>query len=190
MIIVISIETAESHHAEDGAASFKKKGYIFEALIRLHARACQIACEILVLLKSGFADSAHARWRSLHEVAVITDLIRSGGEDLAEKYLLHDGIECFKAAEIYQERCIELGEEPLTDAEFSELKKTHDDLIERFGENYRYDYGWASDVVKKTKTSFQDIEDFSDIKYRKPDYKMACHNVHANSRSLFFRLGR
>jgi hypothetical protein len=190
MIIVISIEVAESHHTEDGEASFGKKGYVFEALIRLHARACQIACEVLVLLRSGFADGAHARWRSLHEVAVVADLIRSRGEDLAEKYLLHDGIECFRAAEIYQERCKELGEEPLTDAEFSELKKTHDDLIKRFGENYRHDYGWASDVVGKERPSFQDIENFSDIKNRKPDYRMACHNVHANSRSLFFRLGR
>jgi hypothetical protein len=189
MIIVISIETAESCHAQDGAASLRKKGYVFEALIRLHARACQVACEVLVLLKSGFADGAHARWRSLHEVAVIADLICSNGEDLAERYLLHDGIECFKAAEIYQKRCLELGEEPLTDAEFSELEKTHDDLIGRFGKDYRNEYGWASGVVKKKNPLFRDLENFSDIKNRRPDYKMACHNVHANSRSLFFRLG-
>jgi hypothetical protein len=32
----------------------------------------QIFNEILVLLKSGYADGANSRWRSLHELAVIS----------------------------------------------------------------------------------------------------------------------
>ena len=34
---------------------------VFVALILLHARACQISSAILVLLRSGYADDAHAR---------------------------------------------------------------------------------------------------------------------------------
>ena len=40
---------------------------------------------ILALLRSGFADDAHARWRSLHELAVVSGFISEYGEDVAEK---------------------------------------------------------------------------------------------------------
>ena len=45
--------------------------FVFDALTRLHARGCQVGFEILALLKNGFADGAHARWRTLHELAVV-----------------------------------------------------------------------------------------------------------------------
>jgi hypothetical protein len=38
--------------------------YTFRALWATHARACQMSRAILALLRSGFADDAHARWRS------------------------------------------------------------------------------------------------------------------------------
>src|SRR4029077_18930805 len=41
------------------------------SLIKIHARAVQISYEILALIRGGFADGAHARWRSLHELAII-----------------------------------------------------------------------------------------------------------------------
>jgi len=46
----------------------------FEMLSRSHARSCQVALEILTLLQNGFADGAHARWRTLHEIAVETNI--------------------------------------------------------------------------------------------------------------------
>ncbi len=80
----------------------KEGDFVFDVVIRLHARACQIASEVLKLLKSGFADGAHARWRSLHEVAVVALFIHKHGNDVAEKYLLHDVVESYRAATQYR----------------------------------------------------------------------------------------
>ena len=63
---------------------------VFKALTLLHARACQIASAILVLLRSGYADDAHARWRTLHEISVVSIFIGERGKNVAERYLLHD----------------------------------------------------------------------------------------------------
>ena len=62
-----------------------QRDYVFEALSRLLARACRIAEEVLVLLKAGYGQGALARWRALHEVAVVADLIAENGEDCAER---------------------------------------------------------------------------------------------------------
>lgn len=39
----------------------------FDITMRLHARACQVADEIVCLLSNGFADGAMARWRTLQD---------------------------------------------------------------------------------------------------------------------------
>src|SRR5258705_5890707 len=50
----------------------------FVALGRLHGVAILIAGEVLHLLKGGYASGAHARLRSLHEAAVVTNFIARG----------------------------------------------------------------------------------------------------------------
>lgn len=55
------------------------------AMLRLHARACQVADEEICLMENGFADGAMARWRTLHELAVVAAVISEGDDDLAER---------------------------------------------------------------------------------------------------------
>jgi hypothetical protein len=123
--------------------------YVLEALTRLHARACQIASEVLVLLKSGFADGAHARWRSLHEIAVVASFIRKHGNDIAERYLLHDNIESYKAATLHQKYYEALGVKPISADEYDSLRAVREKLIARFGSSYKNNYGWAASVLNK-----------------------------------------
>lgn len=73
------------------------EAYKLDVLTRLHARACQIAQEVIVLLSAGLADGAMARWRTLHEVATAALLISENGEALAERYARHDVIESRRA---------------------------------------------------------------------------------------------
>jgi hypothetical protein len=75
MFLVITLEAGDEFNKEFRPTASKEKDYVFEVLTRLHARACQIVSEILTLLRSGHADGAHARWRSLHEIAVVGFLI-------------------------------------------------------------------------------------------------------------------
>jgi len=188
MLVVIALEAGESFNDEVRGQESFETDYISNVLTRLHARACQIAYEILVLLKSGLADGSHARWRSLHEISVTGIFIRAHGNEMAERYLLHNEIESYDAAKTYQENCNGLGAEPLSQKEIMEFKDIYNELIGRFGNNYRFDYGWASNVVGGRPT-FRDIEKCAGLEHLRPYYKTACNNVHANPRSMFFKLG-
>ncbi len=189
MLIAISLEAGEAFSDINRNEAFSENDFIFDVLTRLHARACQISYEIIVLLKSGLADGAHARWRSLHEISVTAIFIGSNGNDLAERYLLHDEVESYKACKIYQENFEKLGYEPLSKEEVASLQYGYESLIKRFGDNYRFDYGWASTVINKDKPTFRDIEKFAGLNHLRPFYKMACNNVHANPKGIFFKLG-
>lgn len=79
---------------------------IYNALLPIHARACQEYLEILCLCKNGFADGAYARWRSLYELSIISDFIRKNGKEIAisflkaadteDRYEWARGAKCFK----------------------------------------------------------------------------------------------
>ena len=48
---------------------------------------CQQYLEISALIKNGFSDGAFARWRSMHELSVISSFILKYGEEVAEKFI-------------------------------------------------------------------------------------------------------
>ena len=189
MLMVICIDAGEEINSEWREGDPGDEGYVLEVLTRLHARACQVTSEILVLLRTGHADGAHARWRSLHEIAVVGFFIESEGDDVAERYLLHDAVECHKAALQYARYSSTLGLEPVTPEELSELSAERDKLLKRFGSGYRSDYGWAAKAIEKERPSFSDIEKRVELDHLRPYYKLASHNVHANPMGVFFRLG-
>ncbi|MHB9132621.1 MAG: DUF5677 domain-containing protein [Armatimonadota bacterium] len=188
MLLVIAIEAGDSFNEEFRQQKADEKDYVFDVVTRLHARACQVANEALVLMRSGFADGAHARWRTLHEINVISSFIRENGNEVAERYLLHGRAMSYKEAVNYQKYCSRLGRSPFTRAKMERMKKGYDQLINRFGNEYRYDYGWAASVIPGT-PSFVDIELATKLDHWRPYYKLACHNVHAGSKGIQLKLG-
>ena len=162
---------------------------VFESLNRLHARACQTSSATLVLLKSGYADDAHARWRSLHEMAVISQFISEEGNSVAEKYLLHDTVERYKLAVRFQEFAERINEEPPSQHQLDELKERHDTLVDRFGKSFKEDYGWAAKAVDKERPNISDIEQHVGMEHWRPYYRMASDNVHANAHGAYWKLG-
>ncbi len=189
ILLATALEAGDDFSREFRPRVVERDDYVFEVLTRLHARACQITSEILVLLKSGHADGAHARWRSLHEIAVVGMFIAASGDQIAERYLLHDAVESYKAARQYQEYHKRLGYEPLSNQEFKQIESAYQHLIDRFGPAYRESYGWAEPVIGKRKPTFRDIEEKIGLDHLRPFYKMASHNVHANPKGVFFKLG-
>jgi len=187
--LVLAFEAGDEFNNEFRKDEKEKENYVLEALTRLHARACQIASEVFVLLKSGFADGAHARWRSLHEVTVVASFIKTHGNDTAERYLLHDNIESYKAATLYQKHYEALGDDPISQDELDVINEVRDKLIERFGDDYKHNYGWAASALNKHDPKFTDIEENSGLDHLRPYYKLASHNVHANPKGVMFRLG-
>jgi hypothetical protein len=58
---VVALEAGEDFHQRHSPAA---GDWRYAALVRLHARGCLIASEVMALLRSGHASGAHARWRS------------------------------------------------------------------------------------------------------------------------------
>ena len=162
---------------------------VFRALTLLHARACQVASATLVLLRSGYADDAHARWRALHEMSVVSHFISEKGQDIAERYLLHDTVQRYKLALKHREYRERLNEQPISQEEFDELKAEHDKLVERFGRSFKEEYGWAASALEKGRPTIGDIEESVGLEHWRPYYRMASANVHANAHGVYYRLG-
>ena len=191
MLLTISRENGSSINEElSRSKDSSKRKHLIDVLLRSHARGCQITEEIICLLEGGFADGAIARWRTLHEVAVVSSFVATHGEDLAERFVLHDAVESKKAASDYQRCQRRLGYEPLEERELGAVQSSYDAVIQQFGPNYgKGSYGWAAYHLGKATPTFWDIEREAGIDHLRAHYRMASHNVHANPKGVFFKLG-
>ncbi len=179
-------ETFNTRHRPDAAAN---QDYAFEALTRIHARACLVAGEVLALLRAGYPSGAHARWRTIHELAVVAFFIHEHGGETARRYLLHDAIQSHKAAKSYQMHHAKLGYEPMPDEEFEEVQRRRKALVAEFGSCFADPYGWAAEVLGRRARFFIQIEEAVNMQHMRPYYGMASHGVHPNIRGSHFDLG-
>jgi hypothetical protein len=189
LTIEIAQETGEGVAEEVASGEVSIEEHTFKALRAIHARACQMSRAILVLLRSGFADDAHARWRSLHELAVVANFIAEHGEEVAERYLLHEVVQQRKLARAYKEHEVRAKLEPLTQAEMDVLDEQCEKLVTRFGKSFTEEYGWAACALKNKQSSLAEIERATELDHFRPYYRMASDNVHANSHGAFYKLG-
>lgn len=165
---------------------------VFEALARLHARACKTSYEIYILLQSGYADGAHARWRELHEIAIVTYFIKETGTETARRFLDYRHLEDYYEAQNYQNCCEELGYEPLSEEKLDILKDNRNKLVDQYGNPFDdrgYGYGWAAHHFENKSASLSRLEEEVDLDHLNPFYKMASNSVHAGSKGTKHRLG-
>lgn len=189
ILIILAFECGETFNSFFREKAVIENDLVFEVLTRIHARACQVAYEIFTLLKAGYADGAHARWRCLHELTVIAVFICESGQETAESYLLHEKIDDYKEAISYNEHCAALGYDPIPAADLSDIIKEKSLLLEKYGDSYYGMYGWATKALEKKKVDFINIEKAVKLDHYRPYYKLACHNVHAGSKGMNYRLG-
>ena len=161
---------------------------LLDVTSRLHARACQVTDEVLCLLSHGFADGAMARWRTLHEIAVGALFLQQHDEGLAERYVDHEVVESYKAAHEYQDYVDRLGVEPIDGAELEEIDHAFEEALGRYQAPFKKRYGWAAEVLGPD-PQFCHIEKAARIDHLRGYYRLASHNVHANPKGVFFRLG-
>lgn len=189
MFIVIATEAGNEINEEFQESVSKSRDFVFEALIRLQVRACQVSNEILTLMKSGYADGAYARWRTMHEIAIVGYFVHKFGQDVAERYILHNTIESHRVVRQYQQYYTRLGYRSFPDEELVQFQASYEELIERFGSSYANSYGWASQALKKDNPNFSDLERVVGLEHWRSHYKMASHGVHANPKGVFFKMG-
>jgi acyl carrier protein len=191
LIMSVSQQAGIEFNHEFRPAESKEQDFLFEALVRLHARSHQIAFEVYCLLENGFADGAQARWRSLHECSVTACFITEKGRDVAERYLDHKGVDDYQDLGKYQESAL-ASKHPLSDDLVQEIKRTYDGLIIKYGKAFGKKNGWAADVLAKPNPAdirFSEIEDKVNQSQWHPLYAVASHNIHSSSKGSWFRLG-
>jgi hypothetical protein len=189
LFLVVFRESGEAMGAALRTARGEKQPFSTDVLTRLHARACQVATEITTLLEAGFADGAMARWRTLHEIAVVAFFVQDGGEDVAERYVHHQVVESRRAAQKHEKVRERLHEKPIAPTKLARLEKVYRVLLDRYKKPFRAQYGWAADKLGKDRPDFSDIEAAVNIDHLRPYYQLASHPVHANPKGIYFKLG-
>jgi len=194
LFLLTTIELGDDFNHKYRPEAAKNNDFVFEALTRLHGRACQVGNEILILLKSGYADGANARWRTLHEITVTSYFIKENGSEMAERYLLYDYIESYRSisdyvhnTELYERHKAVLGDALPSQAEMMGIEETKNELCARFGKGFSKEYGWVAGGTKKI--TFKDLESEVGIDHLRPYYKMANISIHAGPKGVRFSLG-
>jgi hypothetical protein len=173
----------------------RQEDTVFDVLARLHARSCQTGSAILSLLKSGHADDALARARTLHELHVTAKFINTNGNETAKRYRLYEVVESLKAAKEYEKHYSQLGLEPLDPDAIPKLEKLVEQYRTKFGEEFARKvthgfYGWATENLGKKVPTFEDIEEAVGLAFMRPYYRMSSYPTHANAKGLTFTLGK
>lgn len=184
MLLTCCREIAAKEHQRWRRSRKRRDDPRLFVLFRLHARACQIALEVLTLLENGFADGAMARWRTLHELAVIAALIDAGDTELAQRYIDHDAVDLKRQADDYDAA----HDDPIGPKQRATIDAAYDAAMARYGKDFGTPNGWAAQHLGKAKPTFRDLQDAVGHAIMNPYYKLASFNVHAGSRSMFHRL--
>ncbi len=160
---------------------------LHDALADLHARACRTALDVFHLLESGLAAGAMARCRTLHELAVISMVLREyssheGHEDLAERFLDHHYAQNRRDARTYQDNHAALGMSPLSDESLIAIESNYYQVINRYGKDYAEPYGWAAGLEGIRRPTFATLERLAGLPHLRGYYQWASHEVHADSK--------
>ena len=181
-LIVISQEAGGMINEALRPKAAAENDALFEAAISNHARAIQVAREILTLMVAGFPDGAMGRWRTLHEIAVVSNFISGAGAETAERYVLHVRVTSYKRAMNYMEHHERANLEPIELEVMQGLKVAHDEIVDRFGSSMKHDYGWAAASLGKDKPTLLDLEVATRLDHWRPRYKWATINTHGGYR--------
>jgi hypothetical protein len=160
---------------------------------RLHARAMLVAREVSHLLHGGFADGALARWRTLHETAVILKFLSEGDEILSERFIDYQNIRRLEGANRYNDNN-DLGFESFTTSQIEEFKQAHKETLEKYEPKFANKLGWALNALgenntPKKKADFIDIEKFVGLSFLRNHYSFANQYIHAGVDSIGYKLG-
>lgn len=169
--------------------AFDTEDLLFYCLMKLHARACRLFREIECLLRNGFADGAHGRWRSLHELSVVARVISRHGHDAAVRFFAHEQALTYLAMREYQDHCAKLEQPAYAQSVITAAEDDYNAVIEKYGKSFSLPYGWAHTLLGIDRCGLERLESEVGLDHLRPYYRMASLNVHTYSKSLFFELG-
>jgi hypothetical protein len=193
MLDTIATEWGQETYVRKIRAGNGELSHLDDVLLRLHVRACQVTTEIVVLLSTGLADGAMARWRALHEIVTVAMVISKYGVDVAERYVKYQIVESKKALTAYKECYDDLGYEPYDPKQEELIKKQFSELIAEYGEAFQGGYGWIAHLLGEgpnKRVTFGTLQKAAGMGFMRAHYQMASYNVHAGPKGVYFKLGR
>lgn len=169
----------------------KGENYQFDALMRLHVRALRVSREVASLLRAGFANGAIARWRTLHEIAAVANIVAEEGEEAGERFLkFKTAKDLFRVQTNYHEYLDELGFGEIEEETVEELKKKTEELTDEFGDDFDDVNGWAVKFVDSDgRVTVTDLIKEGGLENYLPFYALACDAIHAGAKGTLFHLG-
>jgi hypothetical protein len=156
----------------------------WSTMMRLHARGCQVAREIHVLLSAGYADGALARWRTLHEICSTAAFLMKADARVSQMYNDHADVATLRSMQLVAQRDAGKKRGQIAKRSIKAQEKHVDTLCKRWGTSFRRDYGWASSTLGKDKPTYLDIEQYADQSYARVQYKLASQQVHSHILAL------
>lgn len=190
LLIEIAVEAGGSFNERLRPDAAERTDILFDIVVRLHAKGCLIGKEILALLKNGFADGAHARWRALHEISVTAMFLAKHGEAAALSYSDFEFVDAYKGASQLNHYESRINASGFSDKEISEFKSQYDAVLAKHGTHFKEPYGWAAEFLSKGRPTFFALEEDVGLDHWRPYYKWASQNIHANIKSLRSSIGR
>lgn len=189
MLVSLSAELGQEINDEARVQTSRRQSLRVDVLTRLHGRACQVSREVLLLLAHGYADGAVARWRCLHEIAVVMIFLMNQDVATLTRYVHHQAVDDWQSAQAYEVNAERMSYARFTPKELRNLEARHDAMILRYNKDFASDYGWAAAALKKVRPSFRDIEAAAALSHWRTEYKAASSNVHAGPKGMYSRLG-
>jgi len=165
-----------------------EEDHLLSALMRLHARACQVAREVLALMRSGYADGAFSRWRALYEISISSKFIAKHGRDTAKRFLDHKVVDDHREAELYQKHQEKLGFEPISEQELEQLENRFESVVDEYGGVFKTPFGWAAPELEKN-PSRRVVAEHVGLDQYEPYFAFASDTVHGGSKGTLYRIG-
>lgn len=190
---LVLMETQDAHGffmSVHAGLLMKERPQAATALAGIHWKAQRVMQEVLALLRSGLADGALARCRTLQELSVIGFLLASEDEELSERYLRHSVVARAKMARHYLVACGDDPDNPPSDADYVMLKAELEKALADYGREFRGDWGWACILVDSKRPTFVDLERKAEASTAfRPYFAIASCSIHAGSHGLGFSVG-
>lgn len=150
-----------------------------DTLIALHVRACQVANEIRILIVNGYADGAHARWRTLHELCVTFLFLYDSTYEVIQMYNDYEVIERYKKMKEYSECYQKLDFDKIEDHEMEDITLARERILKKYGKEFSDSYGWTMASLPKGKRNFRELEKLVEKDYLRVIYCWANESVHS-----------
>jgi hypothetical protein len=160
-----------------------------DTLVEIHSRACQVASEIKLLVKNGYADGAHARWRSLHELCITFLFLYDHDHNVVKMYLDYLIIESCDKIRKYQVSYPKLGWKPIAEKEIKSIESKRQHLIDKYGKDFAKSHGWTMSILPAGQRTIRGIEEHVQMDHLRGIYSWASENVHAGISGNRTRLG-